>query len=172
MVKHFVGGWNLKLKMSQISLIQFTDSDLIEIHLCSLSCVWLFAVPWTIAHQAPLSSKNTGVGCHFLPQDIFPIQGSNPCLQCGSSISRWILHSWATREGYCKSSLSRVWLFATPWTIAYKAPPSMGFSRQECSSGLPFPSPGDLPNLGIEPGLPHCRQMRYRLSHQGSPYKS
>ena len=49
-------------------------------------------------------------------------------------------------------SLSRVRLFATPWTIAYQAPPSMGFSRQECWSGLPFPSPGDLPDLGIEPG--------------------
>ena len=42
--------------------------------------------------------------------------------------------------------------FATPWTIAYQAPPSMGFSRQEYWSGLPFPSPGDLPNPGIEPG--------------------
>ena len=38
-------------------------------------------------------------------------------------------------------SLSRVRLFATPWTIAYQAPLSMGFSRQECWSGLPFPSP-------------------------------
>ena len=38
-------------------------------------------------------------------------------------------------------SLSRVWLFATPWTVAYQAPPSMGFSRQEYWSGLPFPSP-------------------------------
>ena len=47
--------------------------------------------------------------------------------------------------------LSRARLFATPWTAAYRAPPSMGFSRQECRSGLPFPSPGDLPNLGIEP---------------------
>ena len=51
-------------------------------------------------------------------------------------------------------SLSRVGLFATPWTIAYQAPPSMGFSRQECWSGLPFPSPGDLPDLGIEPRSP------------------
>ena len=48
--------------------------------------------------------------------------------------------------------LSRVQLFATPWTVAYQAPPSMGFSRQEYWSGLPFPSPGDLPNPGIEPG--------------------
>ena len=46
-------------------------------------------------------------------------------------------------------SLSHVRLFATPWTVAYQAP-SMGFSRQEHWSGLPFPSPGDLSNPGIE----------------------
>ena len=51
-------------------------------------------------------------------------------------------------------SLSRVRLLATPWTAAYQAPPSMGFSRQEYWSGLPFPSPGDLPDPGIEPGSP------------------
>ena len=51
-------------------------------------------------------------------------------------------------------SLSRVQLFVTPWTVAHQAPPSMGFSRQEYWSGLPFPSPGDLPNPGIEPRSP------------------
>ena len=51
-------------------------------------------------------------------------------------------------------SLSRVQLFATSWTVAYQAPPSMGLSRQECWSGLPFPSPGDLPDPGLEPGSP------------------
>ena len=51
-------------------------------------------------------------------------------------------------------SLSRVRLFATPWMVAYQAPRSMGFFRQEYWSGLPFPSPGDLPNPGIEPGSP------------------
>ena len=50
--------------------------------------------------------------------------------------------------------LSRVRLFATPWSVAYKAPLSMVFSRQEYWSGLPFPSPGDLPRPGIEPGSP------------------
>ena len=50
--------------------------------------------------------------------------------------------------------LSRVRIFATPWTLAYQAPPSMGFPRQEYWSGLPFPSPGDLPDPGIEPGSP------------------
>ena len=48
-------------------------------------------------------------------------------------------------------SLSTVQLFATLWTVAYQAPQSMGFSRQEYWSGVPFPSPGDLPNPGIEP---------------------
>ena len=51
-------------------------------------------------------------------------------------------------------SLSRVRLSVTPWTVAHQAPPSMGFSRQEYWSGLPFPSPGDLPDPGIEPRSP------------------
>ena len=51
-------------------------------------------------------------------------------------------------------SLSCFWLFATPWTVAYQAPPFIGFSKQEYWSGLPFPSPGDLPDPGIEPGSP------------------
>ena len=51
-------------------------------------------------------------------------------------------------------SLSRVQLFATPWSVAHQAPPSMEFSRQEEWSGLSFPSPGDLPDPGIEPRSP------------------
>ena len=51
-------------------------------------------------------------------------------------------------------SLSRVQLFVTPWSVAYLTPPSMGFSRQEYWSGLPLPSPGDLPDPGIEPESP------------------
>ena len=50
--------------------------------------------------------------------------------------------------------LSHVRLFATPWTIAHQAPLSMGFSRQEYWSRLPFPSPGDLPDPGIKPASP------------------
>ena len=52
---------------------------------------------------------------------------------------------------------SRVQLFATPWTVAYEAPPSIGFSRQEYWSGLPFPSPEDLPNPGIESESPELQ---------------
>ena len=47
-------------------------------------------------------------------------------------------------------SFSSDQLFATPWTVAYQPPPSMGFSRQGYRSGLPFPSPGDLPDPGIK----------------------
>ena len=51
-------------------------------------------------------------------------------------------------------SLSRIRLFATPWTVAHQAPLSMGFSRQEYWGGLPFPSPGDLPDPGIKSKSP------------------
>ena len=54
-------------------------------------------------------------------------------------------------------SLSHIQLFATPWAVTSQAPPSMGFSRQEYWSRLPFPSPGDLPDLGIEPRSPSLR---------------
>ena len=66
-------------------------------------------------------------------------------------------------------SLSRVQLFATPWTVAYKAPPSMGFSRQEYWSGLPFPSPGDLPDPGIEPRSPALQKDSLPAEPQVKP---
>ena len=47
--------------------------------------------------------------------------------------------------------LSHVQLFVTPWTVAYQVPPSVGFTKQEYWSELPFPSPGDLPDPRIEP---------------------
>ena len=69
--------------------------------------VWLFATPWSVAHQAPLSmdfsGKNTGGGCLFLLQGIFPTQGSNPHLlhwQEDWQGSRWIPYPWATREAH------------------------------------------------------------------------
>ena len=59
--------------------------------------------------------------------------------------------------------LSRIRLFATPWTIAYQAPPSLGLSRQECWSGLPFPSPGYFPNPGIEPRVSRIACRRFTI---------
>ena len=58
---------------------------------------------------------------------------------------------------------------ATPWTVAYQASLSIGFSRQKYWSGLPFPFQGIFPTQGLNPGLQHCRQVLYHLCHQGSP---
>ena len=89
-----------------------------------------------------------------------PIDGSPP----GSTIPgtlqartlEWVAISFS-REGKWKvkvKSLSCVRLLVTPWTTAYQAPPSMGFSRQEYWSGLPFPSPGDLLHPEMDPRSP------------------
>ena len=66
-------------------------------------------------------------------------------------------------------TLSRVPLFVTPWTVAYQAPLSMGFSRQEYWSGLPFPSPGDLPDPGIEPRSPAFQADALTTEPPGKP---
>ena len=66
-------------------------------------------------------------------------------------------------------SLSRVRLFATLWTVAHQAPLSMGFSRQEYWIGLSFPSPGDLPDPGIEPGSSALQADSLPSESQESP---
>ena len=58
----------------------------------------------------------------------------------------------------------------TLWTVAYQAPLSMGFSRQEYWSGLPFPSPGDLPDPGIEPGFPTLEAYALTSKPPGKPH--
>ena len=102
------------------------------------------------------SGQDTGVGSLSFLQGIFPTQGSNP----GLPHSRLILYqlSHQGRMQRTKSSMPQhgavlicVWIFATPLTVNCQAPLFMGCSRQEYWSGLPFPSPGDLPNPGIEP---------------------
>ena len=72
---------------------------------------------------------------------------------CQHPIVNW--HRFASL--CCPSSLSHVRVFATPWTVAHKAPLSVEFSGQAYWSGLPFATPDDLPNQGSNPGLPHCR---------------
>ena len=104
--------------------------------------------------------KSAGVDCHFHLQGIFLTQESNPGLpHCRQTLYR--LSHQGNQRAKQKSkvkSLNHVRLFVTPWTVAYQAPPSMGFSRQEYWNGLPFPSPGDLPNPMIKSRSPHCRQ--------------
>ena len=66
-------------------------------------------------------------------------------------------------------SLSRVRFFVTPWTVAHQAPPFLGFSRQEYWSGLPFPSPGDLPNPGIKLRSPALQADALTSEPPGKP---
>ena len=74
------------------------------------------------------------------------LRGHRPWGKVTLSESRFSLHLFWL--------LSHVQLFVTPWTVAHQAPLSKGFPRQECWSGLPLPSPGDLPNARIEPPSP------------------
>ena len=67
----------------------------------------------------------------------------------------------------CKSCLT----LATPWTVAHQAPLSVGFSRQEYWSGLPFPSPGDLPDPGIKPRSPVLQADSLQTELRGKPLK-
>ena len=66
-------------------------------------------------------------------------------------------------------SPSHVRLFATPWTVTYQATQTMGFSRQQCWSGLPFPSPGDLSDPGIEPESPALQADALPSEPPGKP---
>ena len=89
--------------------------------------------------------------------------GLASCNSWGRKESDWVTEvKWSEVK-----SLSCVWLFATPWTVAYQAFPSMGFSRQEYWSGLPFPSPGDFPDPGIRPRdrtqVSHIAGTRFNL---------
>ena len=66
-------------------------------------------------------------------------------------------------------SLSCARLFVTPWTVAHQAPLSMEFSKQEFCSGLPFPSPGDLPDSEVEPGSPALQADSLPSEPPGKP---
>ena len=111
---------------------------------------WFLLPPW----------QRIGVSCSCW--DSFPSALSLTMYFYPPPNSKW---KWKVKV----KSLSRVRLFATPWTVAHQAPPSMWFSRQEYWSGLPFPPPGDLPDPGIEPRSPALQADAFwPLSHQGS----
>ena len=122
------------------------------------------------------------MGCYVLLLGIFPAQGWNLSLR----LLRWQAGSLplappgGARKCYSTiypegvkwnemKSLSHVRLFATPWTVAYQAPSSMGFSRQEYWSGLPLPIPGDLLDPGIEPGSPAFQADALTSKPSGKP---
>ena len=138
----------------------------VPVHSCSvaqlLSCVRLFERLWTVACQVPLSMG-------FPKQEYwsglpFPSPGNlpNPGIKPTSLGSPALAGGVFTTEPPGKPLTSGSVQFSSvasdslrpPWTVAYEAPQSMGFSSQEYWSGLPFPSPGDLPDPGVEPRSP------------------
>ena len=118
----------------------------------SLESLWTVAAmlfcPWDSAGQ------NTEAACHALFQGIFLTQGSNPHLLHWQVDSLTLSHKGSPYALVCTKLLSRVQISVTPCTIACQAPLSIGFSRQEHWSGLPFLSPGDLPDPGTQPVSP------------------
>ena len=120
------------------------------------------AIPWTAARQASLSITNSwscGLSRCFSQgteqsnrghlRHLLQLSGSY-CLQLQNNNNNYYI-------SHCYCCLVAEWYpdsFATPWTIACQAPLFMGLPRPEYWSGLPFPSPGDLPSPGIEPVFP------------------
>ena len=114
------------------------------------------------------------------------VELSSPAV-LGRMLRSWCLHSASSRCPVCwwwyslgdSSHLQKagrqwwpVWwcelylTLWTPWTVAHQDPLSVGFSRQDYCSGLPFPSPRNLPDPGIEPWSPHCGWILYHLNYQ------
>ena len=158
--------------------------------LSRFSRVWLCATPLMAARQAPpsllFSREEHWSGLPF-PS---PLQS----MGLDKYIITWILHWSSIQNSFIflnflyvsqpsfppsqpllllllLSHFSPVWLFATPWTVVSLAPPSMGFSRQEYWSGVPLPSPGDLPDPGIEPGSPVFQADALTSEPPGKPFK-
>ena len=147
-----------------------------------LNSVRLFVTPWTTAHQAPLPMGT--VQARILKWFAMPFSRGSTQLRDQTQVSHTVSRFfpiWATilllnisklciydSEYYL---LNCVQLFATPWTVARQANLSMEFSRRENWSGLPFPSPGDPPDPGIEPGSPALQADAPLSEAPGKPDK-
>ena len=106
--------------------------------------------------------KNTRVGSHFLLQGNLPdpgIKHGSPASQADSLLSLCCVLSCSVMSDSLRPHGLQPARLLCPW----------GFSRQEYQSGLPYPSPGDLHNTGIKPGLPHCRRILYYVSYTREP---
>ena len=141
-------------------------------HAKSLSPVWLFVTLWTVARQAPLSTgfsrQEYWSGLPSPPPGDLMDPGIEPSSFTSPALAGRFFF-FTTSACWEVKSLSYFQLFATPWTVAYQAPPSMGFSRQKYWSGLPFPSPGNLPDPGMEPGSPALQAYAWPSEPPGSP---
>ena len=137
-------------------------------------------------HEASISLLSVSIRgqTDWKPQS----QKTNQSITCATALSNsvklWATPCMVTQNGWVMlrssekcgplekvkvKSLSRVWLFATPCTVAYETPPSMEFSRQEYWSGLPFSSSRDLPDPGIKQGYPALQADALPSEAPGKP---
>ena len=141
-----------------INVPNFFIQNTLDIHFFSPLSVWSFPRFWT----------NFSEGSSVLYLNIPKAFASSlHTLKCGWSPVISFLHVLC-----CALSLSHIWLFVTPWTVAHQAPLSMGFSRQEYWSGLPCPPPGDHRNPEIEPRSPALQVDSLPSEPPGKPKNS
>ena len=155
--------------------------------------LWPHGMPTRCLCPRDSPGKNTGEGCHAFFQGIFPTQGSNPGLLHCWQILYHLSHQRSPNSGKHKLKCAQKQLLMNEevkWSeIAQSCPPlcdpvdgslpvayqvayqSMGLSRQECWSGLPFSSPGDLPDPGIEPGSPALQIDALPSEPPGKPHQ-
>ena len=147
--------------------------------ICKIRRVWTEAVSWQIVQRNNFWPSSTNHFWHLTRKEF--IAGRDTLLQNSClwnwSFPRFIVETkartallWtyfileAKKERRKAKSLSRVWLFGTPWTVAYQAPPGQNTGVRSCSL-----LQGSFPTQGSNPGLLHCGQVLYQLSHRGSP---
>ena len=171
--KHCFRGWLLiGLSLIYSVTLSLYTSEFVY-GLGRFSRVRLFVAPWTIPLQAFLSMGFSRLAywmsCHALLHRIFSTQGLNPYLlrilywKVDSSLHH--LGSPCLQAWKWKWSRSVVSDSATPWTVAYQAPGPWDFPGQNTGVGCHFLLQGIFPTQGSKPGLLHCRQTLYRLSH-------
>ena len=120
--------------------------------------------------------------CGKIFQQIFSLEGNSWDTKINKKHGSYPQENYALEAKMCAQSvvsccpcwlcgqfLSCVWLSVTPWTIARQAPLSLGFSRQECWSGLPCPPPGDLPDPGIQSVSPTFAARFFTAEPPGKP---
>ena len=140
----------IKIREKSVSQILFKSTERKKSEVSQ--SIQLFMTSWTVAYQVPLSMEFSrqeywsGLPFPSPGESSWPgIEPRSPALQADALPSEPPGKPTDYVSNVKKAkSLSCVQLFATPWTVAYQVLPSMGFSRQECWSGLPLPSPGDL----------------------------
>ena len=142
------------------------------LHAQSLSHVWFFVTPWTAACQAPpsmgLSRQELWSACNVLLQGIFPAQGSNPCLLHWQANSLPLSHL-KSLDGCAVLSCSVVSDSSWPHDCSLPGSPVHGdFPSKNTEVGYHVLLQGNSPTQGLNPGLPHWREILYQLSYLGS----